>query len=87
MRTTYTATSFALNDTRPFLLTRGSFSSTGRYASQSHQTSAVVTYDTLYYAMQQALRSQIFGMSHSGADIACNATDKAFDAELCLRFY
>ena len=48
----------------------------------------VATYDTLYYSLQSALRSQIFGMSHSGADISCNQTSGGvFDEELCLRFF
>ena len=86
MKATFAAVNEVQNDTRPYLLTRGSFSSTGRYASQNLQT-LVATYDTLYYSLQSALRSQIFGMSHSGADISCNQTGGVFDQELCLRFF
>ena len=86
MKSTYSAVSDLIGDSRPFVLTRGSFAGTGSFASQSHQTQ-VATYDTLYYALQSAIRSQLFSMSHSGADIACNATQKAFDQELCVRFY
>jgi alpha-glucosidase len=86
MKSTYSAVSDIFGDNRTFVLTKGSFAGTGRYASQAHQTQ-VATYDTLYYALQSAIRSQLFSMSHSGVDIACNGTKASFDQELCVRFY
>ena len=57
------------NDLRYFGLTRGSFIGTGQYASVAHYNTPR-SYDSLYFGLTSVLRSQMFGMSHSGAD-AC----------------
>lgn len=74
------------NDSRPFMLTRGSFASTGKYASQAH-TNNLRSYDHLYFAMNSVMRSQMFGIPHSGADVCGYKGDNSFDEELCLRWY
>ena len=57
------------NDNRPFILTRGSFSSTGRFAASQAHSNLARSWDHLYFGLQSVLRSQMFGMPHSGADV------------------
>lgn len=85
------ATSSALSvmsDNRPFILTKGSFSSTGMWASSVAHSHDKRSWDSLYYGLASTLRSQMFGMPHSGSDV-CGyyANGDQLDEELCLRWY
>ena len=76
------------NDKRPFLLTRGSFASTSRFAASQPHTNNQRSWDSLYFGLQSVLRSQIFGMPHTGSDVCGFSSDnKTLDEELCLRWY
>ena len=66
------ATSFGANlqnDNRQFILTRGSFASTGKYTASQAHTNNNRTWDSLYFGLQSVLRSQMFGMPHTGTDV------------------
>jgi alpha-glucosidase len=87
MKATYSGVTEG-NDQRPFVLTRGSFIATGQYASVAHYNTPR-SYDSLYFGLTSVLRSQMFGISHSGAD-ACgyySGLTTELDEELCLRWY
>lgn len=76
------------NDARPFILTRGSFASTSRFAASQAHTNNARSWDSLYFGLQSVLRSQMFGMVHSGSDICgYNNGGNALDEEMCLRWY
>ena len=76
------------NDARSFILTRGSFASTGRFTPSQAHTNNARSWDSLYFGLQSVLRSQMFGMHHSGTDICgYNNGGNALDEELCLRWY
>lgn len=77
------------NNNRPFVLTKGSFASTGKYTATVAHTLQSRTWSQLYYGLQSTLRSQMFGMPHSGADVCGFYPDESgqLDEELCLRWY
>ena len=84
-------TSYALynqSDARPFILTKGSYASTGKYTPSVAHTNNERSWDSLYYGLASVLRSQMFGLPHSGSDICGYKTggDK-LDEELCQRWY
>lgn len=65
-------TSYALSklsDARPFLLAKGSFASTGKYTASLAHTNNERSWDSLYFGLASVLRSQMFGMPHSGTDV------------------
>lgn len=76
------------NDKRPFILTRGSFASTGQYAPAQAHTNNERSWDSLYFGLASVLRSQMFGMPLSGSDVCgYKSENSTLDEELCLRWY
>lgn len=75
-------------DQRNFVLTRGSYASTSKFTSSVAHTNNQRSWDSLYYGLASVLRSQMFGMVHSGTDV-CGyySAGDALDEELCLRWY
>jgi alpha-glucosidase (family GH31 glycosyl hydrolase) len=75
-------------DSRPFYLTKGSFSGISRFTGAVAHTDNERTWDSLYFGLQSTLRSQMFGMPLSGSDICgYKSAGDALDEELCLRWY
>lgn len=76
------------NDNRPFILTKGSFTSTGRYTAATAHTNNERSWSSLYFGLQSVLRSQMFGLPLSGTDVCgYKSSGDNLDEELCLRWY
>ena len=78
-----------LGDKRPFLLTRSTFASTGRFSSYAVRTK-YRDWDSLKFAIPSLMNMNMFGIPHTGADV-CGAYEKEHNStideeELCLRF-
>lgn len=76
-------------DARPFMLTKGSFSGISSSTGSTAHTNNKRSWDSLYFGLASVLRSQMFGLPHSGSDV-CGyyaAADGTLDEELCLRWY
>jgi len=73
---------------RSFILTRGSYASTSKYTPSQAHTNNQRSWNSLYYGLISVLRSQMFGMIHSGTDV-CGyySGGDELDEELCLRWY
>ena len=75
------------NDNRPFYLTKGSFSGISSSSGSTPHTNNNRTWDSLNFGLASVLRSQMFGMPHTGSDVCGYNTNGALDEELCLRWY
>jgi len=76
-----------VNDNRPFYLTKGSFSGIGWATGSTPHTNNNRTWDSLKLGLASVMRSQMFGLTHSGSDVCGYNTNGDLDEELCLRWY
>lgn len=89
MNHTYQAMLQIQNDKRPFLLTRSTFASTGRFASYAFKPK-YRTWDHLQFTIPHMMNMNMFGIPHSGADVCgfyeMDNTVTSLNEELCLRW-
>lgn len=81
---TTTANSSFNKDNRPFLLTRSSFSSTGRFASHWLGDNWR-SWDYMRYSVAGIMNMNMFGIPHVGADV-CGFFGEKKDDEMCGRW-
>eukprot|EP00347_Sterkiella_histriomuscorum_P006514 403352477 len=72
------------NIKRPFILSKNTFASTGKFSSQLQQND-LKNWDHLRYSIRTLLNMNIFGIPHSGINV-CDFMLQNSDEELCLRW-
>ena len=77
-------TVFDKAENRPFFLTKGTFSGSGKYASYAI-TGNWRDWSYLKHSISGIINMNIFGIPHSGADV-CGFYGQTMDEELCLRW-
>lgn len=63
------------NDNRAFYLTKGSFAGIGSATGATAHTNNNRTWESLKLGLASVMRSQMFGMTHSGTDVCGYNTD------------
>jgi alpha-glucosidase (family GH31 glycosyl hydrolase) len=78
-----------LRDKRQFMLTRGTFSGSGRYASYAVRPK-YRSWDALRQSIPHVMQMNMLGMVHTGVDVCGFYEDDnertELDEELCLRW-
>ena len=85
--TTYTFlttnTTFAKKDNKPFVLSRSTFPSAGKYSS--HFVSTVRSWSAMKLSISSLMNFNMFGIPHTGSDV-CGYYGADFSEELCARW-
>lgn len=72
------------SDKRPFIISRSSFSGTGKFASHS-MTKNARDWESMKYSISGMFNMNMFGIFHSGADV-CGSLGTVLNSELCARW-
>ena len=75
---------FEGHDNRPFILTRSTYSGSGRYASHWLGDNWR-DWKYMNYSIAGIMNMQMFGVPHAGADV-CGFFGKYMDQEMCARW-
>ena len=71
-------------DNRPFILTRGTFTSSGSYGSHWLGDNKR-TWEYMRYSISGIMSMNMFGIPHTGADV-CGSESMETDDEMCMRW-
>lgn len=71
-------------DNRPFIVSRSTFASSGRFTSHWLGDN-YRTWDYMRYSISGIMNMNMFGITHAGADV-CGFFGEKLDNEMCLRW-